>query len=146
MALRFSATAWVEGRSWTSDESTAFCTELKARGCDFIDVSSAGNSPFQKIETGPGYQTDFAQSIRNATGLTVMAVGKITEPIQAETILATGQADMVALARGMLLDPRWAWHAAEALREQATFPPQYARSSPALRGEPIPGNPPKTAD
>ncbi|MEN0041019.1 MAG: NADH:flavin oxidoreductase/NADH oxidase [Pseudomonadota bacterium] len=146
LGVRISATDWVEDSSWTITESTAFCTELKLRGCDFIDVSSAGNSPRQQIQTGPGYQAAFAQAIREATQLPVMALGQITDAVQAETILATGQADMVALARGMLLNPRWAWHAAETLGEAATFPPQYARSGPALRGEPIPGNPPRTAD
>ena len=92
---------------------------------------------------GPGYQTGFADHIRRATGLTTMAVGMISDPRQAETIVATGQADFVALARGMLYDPRWAWHAAEVLRAQTTFPPQYMRSHPTLQGEPIPGNPPK---
>ena len=71
-----------------------------------------------------------------------MAVGQITEPFQAEAIVRTGQADMISMARGMLADPRWAWHAAEALGEQAAYAPQYMRSSKALRGLPIPGNPP----
>ncbi|MFQ5566731.1 MAG: oxidoreductase, partial [Paracoccaceae bacterium] len=106
-------------------------------------VSSGGNSPEQKIAAGPGYQTHFAAEVRRATGLTTMAVGRIIDPVQAETILATGQADMVALARGMLFDPRWAWHAAEELRGQAAFPPQYQRAHPSLQGEPVPGNPPK---
>ena len=72
-----------------------------------------------------------------------MAVGKITDPFQAEHILRTGQADMVALARGITYDSRWAWHAAEALGDpRAAFPPQYARSHPSMQGLPIPGNPP----
>jgi NADPH2 dehydrogenase len=125
------------------EDSTQLSAELKTLGCDFIDVSSGGNSPLQQIKVGPGYQTGFADHIRRATGLTTMAVGMINDPRQAETIVATGQADFVALARGMLYDPRWAWHAAEVLRSQATFPPQYMRSHPTLQGEPIPGNPPK---
>ena len=84
----------------------------------------------------------FASEIRRETGLTTMAVGQITEPFQAEAIIRTGQADMVSMARGMLADPRWAWHAAEALGEQASYAPQYMRSSKSLRGLPIPGNPP----
>jgi len=91
---------------------------------------------------GPGYQTGFAADIKRETGLPTMAVGKITDPLQAEHIIRSGQADMVALARGMLYDPRWTWHAAEALRGQASFPPQYQRCHPALAGEPVPGNPP----
>ena len=143
LGVRFSATDWVDSSSWNVNEATQFAEALKALGCDFIDVSSGGNSPLQDISSGPGYQTGFASHIRQATGLATMAVGQINEAKQAETILATGQADFVALARGMLYDPRWPWHAAEALKSEATFPPQYARSHPTLIGAPIPGNPPK---
>jgi 2,4-dienoyl-CoA reductase-like NADH-dependent reductase (Old Yellow Enzyme family) len=141
LGVRFSASDWVEG-GWDLESSITYSQALKARGCDFVDVSSGGNSPEQKIVAGPGYQTRFAAEIRRATGLTTMAVGKITDPVQAETMLASGQADMVALARGMLFDPRWAWHAAEALGDKATFPPQYQRTHPSLMGLPVPGNPP----
>ena len=142
IGVRFSATDWVDRSSWDIKESKVFAHELNKRGCHFIDVSSAGNSPEQQIEVGPGYQTGFASEIRRETGLTTMAVGQITEPFQAEAIIRTGQADMVSMARGMLSDPRWAWRAAEALGEQAAYAPQYMRSSKALRGLPIPGNPP----
>ena len=143
VGMRFSATDWIDGSGWALDDATQFSHALKSLGCDFIDVSSGGNSPLQKIEVCPGYQVGFADHIKRETGLTTMAVGLITEPQQAEDIIASGQADFVALARGMLYDPRWAWHAAEALGAQPTFPPQYMRSHPTLRGEPIPGNPPK---
>ena len=142
LGVRFSATDWVEASSWDLKEATRFASELKKRGCNFIDVSSAGNSPEQKIDVGPGYQTGFAADIRRETGLPTMAVGQITEPKQAEAILRSGQADMVSLARGMLQNPRWAWHAAEVLNEEAAYAPQYMRSSKSLRGLPIPGNPP----
>ncbi|MEM1275267.1 MAG: NADH:flavin oxidoreductase/NADH oxidase [Pseudomonadota bacterium] len=143
LGVRFSATDWVEGSSWGLEEAIIYAQALKDRGCDFIDVSSGGNSPLQDIKVGPGYQTQFAGEIRRATGITTMAVGKITDPHQAETILSTGQADMVALARGVTYDPRWAWHAGAALNDpRAAFPPQYARSHPSMQGEPIPGNPP----
>ena len=142
IGVRFSATDWVDRSSWDIKESKVFAHELNKRGCHFIDVSSAGNSPEQQIEVGPGYQTGFASEIRRETGLTTMAVGQITEPFQAEAIIRTGQADMVSMARGMLADPRWAWHAAEALGEQASYAPQYMRSSKSLRGLAIPGNPP----
>ena len=105
-------------------------------------MSSGGNSPEQKIDVGPGYQTGFASEIKRETGIATMAVGQITEAFQAEAIIRTGQADMVSMARGMLADPRWAWHAAEVLGEQAAYAPQYMRSNKALRGLPIPGNPP----
>jgi len=142
IGVRFSATDWVDRSSWNIEESTQFTKELKKRGCNFIDVSSAGNSPEQQIEVGPGYQTGFASEIKRETGVATMAVGQITEAFQAEAIIRTGQADMVSMARGMLADPRWAWHAAEALGEQAAYAPQYMRSNKALRGLPIPGNPP----
>ena len=142
IGVRFSATDWVDRSSWDINESTEFTKELKKRGCNFIDVSSAGNSPEQQIEVGPGYQTGFASEIKRETGVATMAVGQITEAFQAEAIVRTGQADMISMARGMLADPRWAWHAAEALGEQAAYAPQYMRSSKALRGLPIPGNPP----
>ena len=143
VGIRISATDWVADSSWALPEAIQFAHTLKPRGCDFIDVSSGGNSPLQKIEVGPGYQVPFAAEIKRETGLTTMAVGMIREPQQAETITSSGQADFVALARGMLYDPRWPWHAAETLRAQATFPPQYMRSHPTLQGEPVPGNPPK---
>ena len=143
VGVRFSATDWVESSSWNEEEATVFTEKLQALGCDFIDVSSGGNSPLQDIKVGAGYQVGFADHIKRETGILTMAVGQITEAKQAETIISTGQADFVALARGMLYDPRWAWHAAEVLRAQAIFPPQYMRSHPSLQGEPIPGNPPK---
>jgi len=141
MGVRVSAKDWVAG-GWDLDDTLAVAAALKERGCDVIDVSSGGSSPEQAIEFGPGYQTGFAAEIRRRTGLTTMAVGLITDARQAETIVRTGQADMIALARGMLFDPRWPWHAAEALGAQAAFPPQYKRAHPSLLGEPIPGNPP----
>lgn len=142
LGVRVSATDWVDG-GWDVAGTVAFAKELKARGCDFIDVSSGGNSPLQKIPAGPGYQTAFAAEVRRATGMPTMAVGMITDPLQAETILASGQADMVALARGMLWDPHWAWHAAEALGETPLFPPQYKRAHGILKGDPSPAHTPE---
>ena len=141
LGVRYSATDWVAG-GWDLEGSIAYAEALKARGCDFVDISSGGLSPDQKITVVPGYQTAFAAEIRRATGLPTITVGRIYDPVQAETIVSSGQADMVALARGMLYDPRWAWHAAETLGAQAAFPPQYKRCHPSLQGEPIPGNPP----
>jgi len=142
LGVRFSATDWVEGSGWDLEDAVIYSQALEARGCDFVDVSSGGNSPEQKIQVGPGYQVRFAAAIKRATNMTVMTVGMITDGIQAETILKSGQADMVALARGMLFDPRWAWHAAVALGDEASFPPQYKRAHPSLMGLPVPGNPP----
>lgn len=143
LGVRFSATDWVDGSSWNIAESSEFAKALKAHGCDFVDVSSGGNSPDQQIEAGPGYQTGFASDIREASRIETMAVGQITSPQQAESIIRSGQADMVALARGMLYNPRWAWHAAEALNAEAAYAPQYMRTHSSLRGLPIPGNPPQ---
>ena len=107
-----------------------FAHALQARGCAFIDVSSGGLSPLQQIPVAAGYQVGFADTIRRATGLTTIAVGLITEPEQAEAIVSSGQADLVALARGMLYDPRWPWHAAAKLDAQVDAPKQYWRSQP----------------
>ncbi|MEO1718884.1 MAG: NADH:flavin oxidoreductase/NADH oxidase [Pseudomonadota bacterium] len=141
LGVRFSATDWIEG-SWDLEHAIGFAEALKAHGCDFFDVSSGGLAPAQKIVSAPGYQTRFAAEVKRATGVATMAVGRITEAHQAETILQSGQADMVAFARGMLYDPRWPWHAAATLGDDAPFPPQYARSHPSMQGEPVPGNPP----
>ena len=142
LGVRISATDWVDSSSWDENEASQFTAALKAAGADFIDVSSGGNSPDQQIDVGPGYQNGFAATIKRETGLPTMAVGQITEPRQAEAILRSDQADMIALARGMLYNPRWAWHAAEALDAEAAYAPQYMRTNRALRGLPIPGNPP----
>lgn len=138
LGVRVSATDWVEG-GWDLEQTTAFADALKARGCDFIDVSSGGVSPQQKIPVAPNYQVPFAAEIKRRVGMPTIAVGLITEAAQAEEIVASGQADMVALARGMLYDPRWPWHAAAQLGGQVDAPRQYWRSQPrehkALFGE-----------
>ncbi len=130
LGVRISASDWVEG-GWDIADSVAVAAELKKRGCDYICASSGGVSEQQKLTLGPGYQVPFAARIRQETGMTTMAVGMILEPDYAESIVAGGKADMVALARGLLYDPRWAWHAAEALGAEAAYPLQYARSQPA---------------
>jgi NADPH2 dehydrogenase len=132
VGVKVSATDWVEG-GWDLAQTIEFARELKKRGVDWIDASSGGVSPKQKIPLGPGYQVPFAESIRQATGLTTMAVGLITEAKQAEEIIASGKADMVALARAMLYDPRWGWHAAAELGGQVEAPPQYWRSQPSTQ-------------
>ncbi len=132
VGVKVSATDWVEG-GWDLAQTIEYTRELKSRGVDWIDASSAGVSPLQKIPLGPGYQVPFAQAIREAAGLTTIAIGLITEAKQAEDILASGKADMVALARGMLYDPRWGWHAAAELGGQVDAPPQYWRSQPSTQ-------------
>jgi 2,4-dienoyl-CoA reductase-like NADH-dependent reductase (Old Yellow Enzyme family) len=128
--VRVSATDWVEGSGWDVEAAITFAHELKARGCAAIHVSSGGVSPAQKIPLGPGYQVGLAARIKAEVGLPTIAVGLITEPAQAEAIVASGQADAVALARAVLYNPRWPWHAAAALGAQVHAPPQYWRSQP----------------
>ena len=130
LGVRVSATDWVAG-GWTPEETVVLARELGGLGCDFVDVSSGGMDPGQQIPLGPGYQVPLAAKVRAEAGIATMAVGMITEPQQAENIVASGRADMVALARGMMYDPRWAWHAAEALGAETTYAPGYARCHPA---------------
>ncbi|MFZ9405503.1 MAG: NADH:flavin oxidoreductase/NADH oxidase [Burkholderiaceae bacterium] len=129
LGVRVSATDWVEG-GWDIEQTVVFARELERRGCQWIDVSSGGISPAQKIPLGPGYQVPFAERLRKETRMPVMAVGLITEPAQAEAILNQGQADLIALARGMLWNPRWPWHAAATLGASVSVPHQYWRSQP----------------
>ena len=132
VGLRVSSTDWVEG-GWDIRQTIEFAKELKKRDVDWIDVSSGGVSPLQKIPLAPGYQVPMAQAVKEATGVTTMAVGLITEAKQAEEIVSSGKADMVALARGMLYDPRWGWHAAAELGGEVAAPPQYWRSQPSTQ-------------
>jgi 2,4-dienoyl-CoA reductase-like NADH-dependent reductase (Old Yellow Enzyme family) len=134
IGVKVSATDWVEG-GWDLAQTIEFARELKKRGVDWIDASSGGVSPLQKIPLSPGYQVPFAQGLKEATGLTTIAVGLITGPKQAEEIVASEKADMVALARGMLYDPRWGWHAAAELGGHVDAPPQYWRSQPSTQKE-----------
>jgi 2,4-dienoyl-CoA reductase-like NADH-dependent reductase (Old Yellow Enzyme family) len=127
--VRVSATDWVEN-GWDVNSTIEFVRALQGLGCAAVHVSSGGVSPQQKIPLGPGYQVGLAQQIKQAVGLPTIAVGLITEPEQAEAIVASGQADAVALARAMLYDPRWPWHAAAKLGAQVSAPPQYWRSQP----------------
>jgi NADPH2 dehydrogenase len=129
VGIKVSATDWVDG-GWDLAQTIALAGELGKRGLDWIDVSSGGVSPRQKIPLGPGYQVPLADAIRKATGLTTVAVGLITQARQAEEIVASGKADMVALARGMLYDPRWGWHAAAELGGHVVAPPPYWRAPP----------------
>ena len=130
VGIRVSATDWMD-HGWDIEQTIAFARELAQRGADWIDVSSGGISPQQQIRLGPGYQVPFAEAIKRATGLVTIAVGMITEPAQAEDIVATGKADLVALARAMLFEPHWPWRAAAELGATVDAPPQYWRSAPA---------------
>jgi 2,4-dienoyl-CoA reductase-like NADH-dependent reductase (Old Yellow Enzyme family) len=125
--VRVSATDWKEG-GWDLAQTIALAQELKPLGVDLIDVSSGGTAAAVKIPLGPGYQTGFSEEIRKQAGMATGAVGMISEPVQAETILATEQADLVFLAREMLRDPYWPRRAAKALDVKIKAPVQYERA------------------
>ncbi len=127
--VRVSAVDWVEG-GWDLEGTVAFAKALEARGCAAIHVSSGGVSPKQAIALGAGYQVPFAERVKAEVGIPVIAVGLITEARQAEAILAEGKADAISLARAILYDPRWPWHAAAELGAQVKAPVQYWRSQP----------------
>jgi 2,4-dienoyl-CoA reductase-like NADH-dependent reductase (Old Yellow Enzyme family) len=129
VSVRLSGTDWVAG-GWDGDQTVAISQALEARGCGAIHVSSGGLDPAQDIPVGPGYQVPLARAVKQAVGVPVVAVGLITEYDHAEAIVATGDADLVALARGLLYDPRWPWHAAAHLGATVAAPPQYLRSQP----------------
>ena len=130
VGVRISATDWVDG-GWDVTQSIAFSRAVEERGCAYVHVSSGGLSPDQKMTVGPGYQIPFARQIRERVGVPVVGVGLVTEPEHAEAIVLQGQADLVALGRGMLYDPRWPWHAAAKLGGQVSAPRQYWRCQPA---------------
>jgi NADPH2 dehydrogenase len=134
LGIRISATDWVEG-GWTADESVIYAKAFRAAGIDYVCVSSGGLVPYAKIPIGPGYQIDLARRIRDEAGIPTRTVGLIASPAQAEAALAGGAADMVAIGRGFLDNPRWVWHAAEALGAEIAYPPQFM----AVRGKNWPG-------
>lgn len=134
VGVRISATDWIDG-GWDLDQSIVFATALRQRGCSFLHVSSGGLSPAQKIPLAPGFQLPLAERIRRETGLPTIGVGLITEAEQAEAVIISGQADLVAVGRGMLYDPRWPWHAAARLGARVQAPPQYWRSAPYGTGK-----------
>ncbi len=129
LGVRVSASDWVEGGT-TVEDTIELAKALEALDCDFIDITSAGVDSRQRITVGKGYQVGFAAALKKAVSMPVMAVGMIIEPEQAEAIIADGEADFVMLARGMMYDPRWAWHAAMKLGAHVTYPDVYARSEP----------------
>lgn len=129
VSVRISATDWVEG-GFNLEEAVAFSKMLEARGVDVIHVSSGGLHPDQKIEVYPGYQVPLARAVKAAVKIPVVAVGLITDPEHAESIVASGDADIIGIARGALYNPRWPWHAAAALGAQVHAPDQYLRCQP----------------
>lgn len=131
LGMRITGSDWIPG-ALTPQDAVIFADELKEIGFDYVCVSSGGISPQARIVVAPGYQVPFAAAVKKASGIAVQTVGMIVDPHQAEAILAEGRADWVALARGFLDDPRWAWHAADALGAEIACPPQYARARPKL--------------
>jgi 2,4-dienoyl-CoA reductase-like NADH-dependent reductase (Old Yellow Enzyme family) len=131
LGIRLSATDWTP-EGLTIEDTIDFIRLLKSIGFDYVCASSGGIASGIAVPVGPGYQVPLAARIKAETGITTRAVGMIVDPHQAEAIIAEGRADQVALARAILDDPHWAWHAAEALGAEAPYPPQYERGRPKL--------------
>jgi 2,4-dienoyl-CoA reductase-like NADH-dependent reductase (Old Yellow Enzyme family) len=127
LAVRISAIDWMPG-GWQIEDSVALAKLLKAEGVDLMDCSSGGVVPDAKIKVEPGYQVPFAEQVRRGADISTAAVGFITEPKQADDIVRGGRADLVLLARQMLVDPYWPAHAAKALGHKLPPPNQYARA------------------
>ena len=130
VSVRLSGTDWAEG-GWTIEDSIGFARKLEDAGCSAVHVSSGGLTPAQQIPLGPSYQVPLARAVKTAIRIPVIAVGLITGFEQAEAIISTGDADLVALARGVLYDPRWPWHAAAYFGTRVKAPAQYLRSQPS---------------
>lgn len=129
--------ARITGSDWrddglSADDAVAYAKALKSDGLDYIDVSSGGITADTRNPTGPGYNVPIAERVRKEAGIATRVVGLITTPAQAEAVVAEGKADMVALGRGMLDDPRWGWHAGVELGAEVARPPQYLRAAPKL--------------
>lgn len=131
LGMRITGSDWIDG-GLTSEDAAAFAAALAETGFDYVCVSSSGISPAARVVVGPGYQVPFAETVKRGAPITVQAVGMIADPHQADAIIAEGRADCVALARGFLDDPRWSWHAADALGADIACPPPYIRSRPDL--------------
>jgi NADH:flavin oxidoreductases, Old Yellow Enzyme family len=129
VTVRVSGTDWAEG-GWDIEQTVSFAQALEERGCAAIHVSSGGLTSKQKIPVGPSYQVPLARAVKAATSIPVVAVGLITGYEQAEAIIGTGDADLIALARAILYNPRWPWHAAAYFGAQVKAPKQYLRSQP----------------
>jgi len=131
LGIRINATDWMDG-GWTPEDAVAYVREVKKIGLDFVCVSSGATVPHAKIPVSPGFQVGFAEKVKKETGVKTRAVGMIAGADQAEQILVAGQADMIAMARAILDNPRWVWHAAERFGVKIDYPPQYARVHSSL--------------
>jgi 2,4-dienoyl-CoA reductase-like NADH-dependent reductase (Old Yellow Enzyme family) len=137
MGIRVSAVDWVEGGT-TIEDTVAFANELKALGCDYMDVSSGQLDARQQIPFAPGYNAPFAEHIRKETGMPTMSVGLIAGYKQAEDIIGSGKADFIVIGRGAMWDPRWMWHAAEELGAEAPYAPRTMPCHPKMRPQLFP--------
>jgi len=144
MGIRVSAVDWVEGGT-TIEDTVAYARELKKLGCDYVDVSSGQVDLRQQIPFAPGYNAPFAERVRREAAIPTMTVGLITQARQAEEIVASGKADLIAIARGALYDPRWAWHAAEELGVETEYPPRGRAAHPSMRPQVFPNRAAKSA-
>jgi 2,4-dienoyl-CoA reductase-like NADH-dependent reductase (Old Yellow Enzyme family) len=129
VSVRISGTDWVSA-GWDVEQTVTFAQRLQERGCDAVHISSGGLTAAQNIPVAPSYQVPLARAVKAAVRMPVVAVGLITGYEQAEAIVATGDADMIALARAVLYEPRWPWHAAAELGGRIRAPNQYLRSQP----------------
>ena len=132
LGIRVSAVDWVEGGT-TIEDTVAFAKELKALGCDYMDVSSGQLDARQKIPFAPHFNAPFAERVRRESGLATMLIGLVTGAREAEDLIASGKTDMVALARGAMYDPRWPIHAAMELGVEPPFPPRLMPAHPKMR-------------
>jgi 2,4-dienoyl-CoA reductase-like NADH-dependent reductase (Old Yellow Enzyme family) len=130
VSVRVSGTDWAPG-GWDVHQTIELGRVLDARGCSAIHISSGGLTPAQQIPVGPGYQVPLARAVKAAVKMPVVAVGLIADYDHAESILVAGDADLIALARAMLYDPRWPWHAAAHFGASVKAPKQYLRSQPS---------------
>ncbi len=129
LGAKISGTDYAAG-GWIPDEAVVYARELRKLGCDYVTVSGGGVVLDAKVPAAPGYQVPYAERVKRETGITTGAIGLISDPHQAEEIVASGKADFVSLARAMLFNPHWPWHAALVLGGEIKYPPQYDRCSP----------------
>ena len=132
LGARISGNDWMEG-GLGAEDAVAYARELKRLGFDYVCVSTGGLVAEAKVPVAPGYQLPYAEKVKKAVPIAVRAVGMIADPAQAEAVVASGQADLVAMARAFLDNPRWVWHAAERFGVKLDcYPPQYERTRPEL--------------
>jgi 2,4-dienoyl-CoA reductase-like NADH-dependent reductase (Old Yellow Enzyme family) len=131
LGMRITGSDWID-QGLTPADAVAFANALKSAGLDYVDVSSGGISADTRPDLRPGYNVGFAEEVRRQSGIATRTVGLIANAKQADAIVAEGRADMVALARAMLDDPHWVWHAAELLGADVPRPPQYQRAAPQV--------------